>query len=79
MLVCDNLNTQEPGAFYEAACAGAGRASRCMPKQGIWLNIAENELRIRQCLRRHWLGNTLQAEAWTDDVNERLRGVDWES
>ena len=23
-LVCDNLNTRTPGAFYEASCAGAG-------------------------------------------------------
>ena len=23
-LVCDNLNTHTPGAFYEASCAGAG-------------------------------------------------------
>ena len=24
ILVCDNLNTHTPGAFYEASCAGAG-------------------------------------------------------
>ena len=49
------------------------------PKHGNWLNIAENELRIRQCLRHRRLGDTLQAEAWSADVNERQRGVDWES
>ena len=49
------------------------------PKHGSWLNIAENELRIRQCLRHRRLGDTLQAEAWSVDVNERQRGVDWES
>ena len=49
------------------------------PKHGSWLNIAENELRTRQCLRHRRLGDTLQAEAWSVDVNERQRGVDWES
>ena len=50
------------------------------PKHGSWLNIAENELRIRQCLRHRRLGDleTLQAEAWSVDVNERQRGVDWQ-
>ena len=52
-------------------------------KHGNWLNIAENELRIRQCLCHHRLGDleTLQAEisAWSVDVNERQRGADWES
>ena len=81
--MCDNLNTCTPGAFCEASCAGAGtgQASRCAPKHGNWLNIAENELRTRQCLRHRRLGDlkTLQAEAWSVDVNERQRGVDWES
>ena len=52
------------------------------PKHGSWLNIAENELRTRQCLRHRRLGDleTLQAEisAWSVDVNERQRGVDWQ-
>ena len=80
-LVCDNLNTHTPGAFYEASCAGAGvgQASRCTPKHGSWLNIVENELRIRQRQRHRRLGDTLQAEAWSVDVNERQRRVDWES
>ena len=81
--MCDNLNTCTPGAFYEASCAGAGtgQANRCAPKHGNWLNIAENELRTRQCLRHRRLGDieTLQAEAWAVDVNERQRGVDGES
>ena len=52
-------------------------------KHRSWLNVAENELRTRQCLRHRRLGGleTLQAEisAWSVDVNERQRGVDWES
>ena len=51
------------------------------PKRGSWLNVAENELRIRQCLRHRRLGDieTLRTEAWSVDVNERQRGVDWKS
>ena len=82
-LVCDNLNTHAPGAFYEASCAGAGvgQASRCAPKHGSWLNFAENEFRTRQCLRHRRLGDleTLRTEAWSVDVNERQRGVANES
>ena len=79
--MCDNLNTCTPEAFYEASCAGAGtgQTSRCTPKHGSWLNIAENELRTRQYLGHRRVGDTLQAEAWFVDVNERQRGVDWES
>ena len=80
-LVCDNLDTHAPGAFCEASCTGAGvgQASRCALKHRSWLNVAENELRTRQCLRHRRLGDTLQTEAWSVDVNERQRGVDWES
>ena len=78
--MCNNLDTHTPGAFYEASCAGAGvgQAICYTPKHGSWLNIAENELRTRQCLRHRRLGDTLQAEAWSVDVNERQRGVDWQ-
>ena len=87
-LVCDNLNTHTQGAFYEAfeparARKLVKRIEFCYtPKHGSWLNIAENELRTRQCLRHRRLGDleTLQAEisAWSVDVNERQRGVDWQ-
>ncbi len=89
-LVCDNLNTHTPGAFYEAfeperARKLVKRIEFCYtPKHGSWLNIAENELSsmTRQCLRHRRLGDleTLQAEisAWAVDVNERQRGVDWQ-
>ena len=85
-LVCDNLNTHTPGAFYEAFEPARARElvkRACYtPKHGSWLNIAENELSsmTRQCLRHRRLGDleTLQAEAWSVDVNERQRGVDWQ-
>src|SRR5207253_3585145 len=58
ILVCDNLNTHTPGAFYEAFDPETARASlrrlefRHTPKHGSWLNIAESELSAmtRQCL-----------------------------
>jgi hypothetical protein len=58
VLVCDNLNTHTPAAFYEAfPPAEPKRLSEKLeihyiPKHGSWLNIAEIELSAlsRQCL-----------------------------
>ena len=53
------------------------------PKHGSWLHIAENDLSAmtRQCLSGRRIGDlgTLQSEiaAWSTDVNDRKRGVDW--
>ena len=86
---CERPRVRQPqhlhaGSALRSVLRGRGSWSsefRYTPKHGSWLNIAENELRIRQCLRRRRLGDleTLQAEAWSVDVNERQRGVDWES
>lgn len=90
ILVCDNLNTHTKGAFYEAfeperARQLVRRIRFCYtPKHGSWLNIAENELSslTRQCVagRRFADIEALRAEtsAWSDDVNETQRGVDWQ-
>ena len=54
------------------------------PKHGSWLNIAENELSrmTRQCLNGRRIGglSILQSEieAWSNDVNNNQRGVDWQ-
>ena len=89
-LVCDNLNTHTKGAFYEAfeperARALVSRIEFCYtPKHGSWLNIAENELSsmTRQCISGRRIGEieTLQREigAWSTDVNNSQRGVDWQ-
>jgi hypothetical protein len=89
-LVCDNLNTHTIGAFYEAfeperARTLVRRIEFChTPKHGSWLNIAENELSslTRQCVsdRRFPDVETLRAEteAWSTDVNDTQRGVDWQ-
>jgi len=89
-LVCDNLNTHTIGAFYEAfepelARRYVQRIDFCFtPKHGSWLNIAENELSsmTRQCLHGRRIGEleTLTSEigAWSTDVTETQRGVDWQ-
>jgi hypothetical protein len=90
ILVCDNLNTHTPGAFYEAFPPAEARAIvrrlefRHTPKHGSWLNVAENELSAltRQCLRGRRFGTVaeLQAEtaAWQQRTNRKQRGVDWQ-
>lgn len=90
LVVCDNLNTHTPGAFYEAFGAEKARqlARRIefhyTPKHGSWLNISENELSsmTRQCVAGQRLENieNLRAEtsAWADYGNARQRGVDWQ-
>jgi hypothetical protein len=90
ILVCDNLNTHTPGAFYEAFEPEQARAIvrrlefRHTPKHGSWLNIAENELSsmTRQCVtgRRFGTIDGLRTEtaAWSQHSNARQRGVDWQ-
>ena len=90
ILVCDNLNTHTPGAFYEAFPAERAREIvkgiefHHTPKHGSWLNISENELSsmTRQCLKNRRIGDieTLrkQVEAWATSTNTRQRGVDWQ-
>ena len=85
----DNLNTDAKGAFhtaFEPARTGdLARRIECRytPQHGSWLNIAENELSAmtRQCPSGRRIGDlgTLQSEisAWSTDVNDRQRGVDW--
>ncbi len=89
-LVCDNLNTHTPGAFYEVflpeeARGYVRRIEFCYtPKHGSWLNIAENELSsmTRQCLRNRRMGELEELceeiHAWSVDVTDAQRGVDWQ-
>ena len=64
ILVCDNLNTHTPGAFYEAFDAATARSlvrrlEFChTPKHGSRLNVAENELSslTRQCVKGRRFG-----------------------
>lgn len=90
IVVCDNLNTHTPGAFYEAFEPEKARAIvrrleiRHTPKHGSWLNVAENELSsmTRQCVKDRRFA-TIQAlrratAAWHHDRNAKQRGVDWQ-
>jgi hypothetical protein len=90
ILVCDNLNTHTKGAFYEAFEPERARQLvrrvdfRYTPKHGSWLNIAENELSslTRQCVAGRRFGDVVnlrtETSAWSTDVNETQRGVDWQ-
>lgn len=90
VMVCDNLNTHTPGAFYEVfppeqARGYVRRIEFCYtPKHGSWLNIAENELSsmTRQCLSGRRIGEIeeLREEinAWSIQVTDAQRGVDWQ-
>lgn len=90
ILVCDNLNTHTPGAFYEAFKPETARELvrrlefRHTPKHGSWLNIAENELSsmTRQCVRNRRFAtiDELRTEtaAWHQRSNDKQRGVDWQ-
>ena len=90
LVVCDNLNTHTPGAFYEVFEPARARSLvrrlefHYTPKHGSWLNIAENELSsmTRQCVAGRRLGSAEQlcqeTTAWHEDVNQTQRGVDWQ-
>ena len=90
ILVCDNLNTHTPGAFYEAFPPDEARGLlrrlefRYTPKHGSWLNIAENELSAltRQCIGVRRIADLeilcQEIQSWANARNEKQRGVDWQ-
>ena len=89
VLVCDNLSTHKPAAFYQAfePCEARRLAERFewhyTPKHGSWLNVAEMELSVlaRQCLdRRIPDQDTLAQEvtAWKQDRNKAQIKANWQ-
>lgn len=87
-LVCDNLNTHSPAAFYEAFSPAEARALtervafHYTPKHGSWLNMAEVEwaMLTRECLTRRLPDiATVQAEvdAWVAARNAAAATVRW--
>ena len=87
-LVCDNLNTHSPGAFYELFPAEqARRLSKKIefvytPTHGSWLNMVEIELSVlvRRCLKRRLPDmETLErgAGAWCEERNRLGTSVEW--
>ena len=89
-LVCDNLNTHTPGAFYEAFDATTARALverlefHYSTSNGSRLNVAESELSVltRQCITYRRMNNIeslqQQTHAWAIATNDRQRPVNWQ-
>ena len=87
-VVMDNLNTHNPGSFYEAFEATEARrlalrfAFHYTPKHGSWLNMAEIELSAleRMCLDQRLATQAAvqnEAAAWEDKRNDTSVTVDW--
>ena len=88
-LVMDNLNTHEPGSFYEMFAPKKAKALWdrfefiYTPKHGSWLNMAEIELNVLmgQCLSRRIDDIKVirrEATAWQDHRNNRNARVNWQ-
>jgi len=88
-LVMDNLNTHEPGSFYEAFLPEKAKALWdrfefvYTPKHGSWLNMAEIELNVLtgQCLNRRIddIGIVRkEVRAWQEFRNNRNAKVNWQ-
>jgi DDE superfamily endonuclease len=87
-IVMDNLNTHEPGSFYETFPPEKAKALRSRfefvytPKHGSWLNIAEIELNVLtgQCLDRRIDDIELvrkEVQAWQKNRNNKNAKVKW--
>jgi hypothetical protein len=88
-LVMDNLNTHEPGSFYESFLPEKAKALWdrfefvYTPKHGSWLNMAEIELNVLtgQCLNRRIddIGIVRkEVRAWQEFRNNRNAKVNWQ-
>lgn len=89
VVVCDNLSTHKPAAFYEAfEPAEARRLAQRFewhytPKHGSWLNVAEMELSVlaRQCLDRRIPDQAVLAREvtkWRQQRNDAKTRVNWQ-
>jgi hypothetical protein len=88
-LVMDNLNTHEPGSFYEAFPPDKAKSIWdrfefvYTPKHGSWLNMAEIELNvlIMQCLNRRIDDIAVvrkEVMAWENFRNNKDAKVNWQ-
>lgn len=88
-LVMDNLNTHNPGSFYEAFTPEKAKALWdrfefvFTPKHGSWLNMAEIELNvlIGQCLNRRIPEVEImrtEVKAWETARNSVKAKVNWQ-
>ncbi len=87
-LVIDNLNTHDPGSFYEAFPPDKAKAAWDRfefvhtPKHGSWLNMAEIELNVLegQCLKRRMDDIEFvrkEVLAWENDKNNKNAKINW--
>jgi hypothetical protein len=87
-IVMDNLNTHEPGSFYEAFPPDKAKALWdrfefvYTPKHGSWLNMAEIELNVLtgQCLDRRIDDIKVvrkEVLAWEKNRNNKNAKVNW--
>ncbi len=87
-LVIDNLNTHNPGSFYEAFPPDKAKAVWdrfelvYTPKHGSWLNMAEIELNVLtgQCLKRRMDDIEFvrkEVLAWENNRNNKNAKVNW--
>lgn len=88
-LVMDNLSSHKIYNLYKVFEPQRARAIMkkleivYTPKHGSWLNIAECELSVlsRQALQKRFATKEevrLQVEAWTNNRNDKQKGVDWQ-
>jgi hypothetical protein len=88
-IVMDNLNTHEPGSFYEAFPPDKAKALWerfefvYTPKHGSWLNMAEIELNVLtgQCLDRRMDDIEFvrkEVLAWGNSRNNKNAKVKWQ-
>lgn len=88
-IVMDNLNTHEPGSFYEAFPPDKAKALWerfefvYTPKHGSWLNMAEIELNVLagQCLKRRMDDIEFvrkEVLAWGNSRNNKNAKVKWQ-
>lgn len=88
-LVMDNLNTHEPGSFYEVFPPEKAKAIWdrfefvYTPKHGSWLNMAEIELNVLngQCLKRRIDDIAVvkkEVVAWQNFRNNKDAKVNWQ-
>ena len=88
-IVMDNLNTHEPGSFYEAFPPDKAKALWerfefvYTPKHGSWLNMAEIELNVLtgQCLNRRMDDIEFvrkEVSAWENNRNNKNAKVNWQ-
>ena len=88
-IVMDNLNTHEPGSFYEAFPPDKAKALWdrfefvYTPKHGSWLNMAEIELNVLtgQCLDRRMDNIEFvkkEVMAWGNCRNNKNAKVNWQ-